>query len=311
MIDHPEQNSTPRSWLARTGIVLLNLLLPGLGLIRLGYYRVGGLFVGCHIILTIVVWLVLSIDMTVTFTRLLVGLGAVLLIGLVVYAAAIILSWRHSATVIHRQRWLWRWYGVLGLEVLVVAALWPFTGYSTLSLRNFYIPTVAMTPTLAVHDRIIADYRHVEPIARGDVVILRHGRDAWIKRVAAVPGDTIAMHDGVVILNGAPVAQRLVTKETVDDRDGQHMAMRLSEQFPGEAHPHEIYDMGPTDQDNAPAVTLSPSQYFLLGDNRDNSMDSRFGVADGGLGAVPRQLIEGRVLFRYWRKGVGLAEGKL
>lgn len=311
MIDHPEHSPTPRSWLARTAIALLNLLMPGLGLIRLGFYRLGALFVGCHIILTVVLWLALSSDTAVTFTRLFVIVGSALLVGLVVHAAAIVLSWQHSATIKPQAGWLWRWYGLLGLEVLVVAVLWPFTGYTKLSLRNFYIPAVAMAPTLVVNDRIFADDRHVDPIARGDVVILRHGRDAWVKRVAAVPGDTIAMRDGLVILNGKPVAQRLLAKETINDRDGQHMAMRFAEQFPGEAHPHEIYDMGPTDQDNAPPVTLATGQYFLLGDNRDNSMDSRFGVADGGLGSVPRKLIEGRVLFRYWRKGVGLAEGRL
>ena len=60
-----------------------------------------------------------------------------------------------------------------------------------------------------------------------------------------------------------------------------------------------------------PELTLGDDEYFLLGDNRDNSLDSRFDPVMGGPGIVKRDRITGRVLFRYWRKGVGLAKGRL
>jgi hypothetical protein len=165
MIDHPEQNSTPRSWLARTGIVLLNLLLPGLGLIRLGYYRFRRPVCELSCSYDRSPDVLLSISMTVYFhsTPCRLGRGAP-------HRASGLYRRHHPWLASQRDshpppaaRWLWRWYGVLGLEVLVVSGALTVHRIQHAIAANFYIPTVAMTPTLAVHDRIIADYRHVEP----------------------------------------------------------------------------------------------------------------------------------------------------
>ena len=150
-----------------------------------------------------------------------------------------------------------------------------------------------------------------DPLTRGEVVIERTGDYDYVRRVAALPGDTIAMRNGLVVLNGNPVAQQPVGEESRSDDPLRRPAKRMREQFPGEASPHLVYDFGPTPQDEMPELTLGDDEYFRLGDNRDNSLDSRFDPVMGGPGIVKRDRITGRVLFRYWRKGVGLAKGRL
>ena len=114
-----------------------------------------------------------------------------------------------------------------------------------------------------------------DPLTRGEVVIERTGDYDYVRRVAALPGDTIAMRNGLVVLNGNPVAQQPVGEESRSDDPLRRPAKRMREQFPGEASPHLVYDFGPTPQDEMPELTLGDDEYFLLGDNRDNSLDSR------------------------------------
>lgn len=142
-------------------------------------------------------------------------------------------------------------------------------------------------------------------------MIERTNGEDYVRRVAALPGDTIAMREGIVILNSEQVAQRTIGE---DNRNGSPMpgpTQRLREQFPGEASPHLIYASGHSPQDNMAELKLGNDEYFLLGDNRDNSLDSRFGSEMRRPGIVTTNRIVGRVLFRYWRKGVGLAKSKL
>lgn len=307
----PDLNSPPRALAARVGICLLNLLQPGLGLIRIGRYAIGAVLLGANVVFAAALTALRAADVTITYDRYVLGVALLIVVVLVLYGAAIMLSWRHSPALTERKGWLWRWYGVLGLWGLVAAVSWPFTSYTHGRLHNFYIASLAMAPTLLQNDRTIAQMDTTSPIARGEVVIVRVGQDDWVKRVVAVPGDTVAMREGVIVLNGAPVVQRLVGKEIANQDGHAQEVIRLREQIPGEARPHDIYDTGATPQDNTPQVKLGADQYFLLGDNRDDSMDSRFDSSVGGLGSVPRASIKGHALFRYWRKGVGLAEGKL
>jgi hypothetical protein len=75
---------------------------------------------------------------------------------------------------------------------------------------------------------------------------------------------------------------------------------RLSEQFPGEASPHEIYDAGDSIGDHFAEVMVAPGHIFLLGDNRDHSADSRFSHDEQGLEQVALADVRGTPLFFYW-----------
>ena len=131
-----------------------------------------------------------------------------------------------------------------------------------------------------------------------------------MKRVAGIPGDTLAMVGGRVILNGKPVEQEVVKvsrRKAAFGPDGDGVIAR--ERFPGEEKPHLILDLGPRPQDDFGPVTLPSGRYFLLGDNRDYSLDSRFPPEADGVGLATRETIVGKIEFRYWRSGEGLGSG--
>ena len=208
------------------------------------------------------------------------------------------LSWRGSKALPTAPRVLWsRWYMLTALgagSLLLIQLLAPASQHF---YKSFYMPSGAMSPTLLTNDRIIASMRGPGVLRRGDIVIFRMPNAIYIKRVAALPGDTIAMTDGIVILNGARVAQRFEREDAFRGWMGSQRARRLSESFPGEPGPHDIYDQGDTPQDNFPAVRISPGHVFVLGDNRDDSADSRIERLQGGVEQLPITDIIGKPLY--------------
>ncbi|WP_448662297.1 signal peptidase I [Sphingomonas sp. CJ20] len=153
---------------------------------------------------------------------------------------------------------------------------------------------------------------------RGDVVIVTPpGKEIdYIKRVIGLPGDRIGVHDGVVYLNGVAVPRRAMgTRDIAVDAntqcDSEHYYGRrvrvqgklfcrlpiYRETLPG-GRSYDTIDMGPSRGDESPEITVPKDHVFLMGDNRDNSADSRFSVAENGLGGpVPWENIGGRAEF--------------
>jgi signal peptidase I len=78
---------------------------------------------------------------------------------------------------------------------------------------------------------------------------------------------------------------------------------RLSEQFPGDAAPHEIYDSGASSGDEFDEQRVLPGHIFLLGDNRDHAADSRFSAEEQGLEQVPLTSVRGTPVFFTWTAG--------
>lgn len=305
-MDESEQpRDLVRGYGARMGVCLLNLLGPGLGLIRLGRYRAGFILLALWLALFCVILIYYAAGPQLTYGSYLAVVGFVLLATLALYATAIVLSWRWSGRHDARTGRLWRWYGVLGIFAVQMVMLELPVRYARTYYRSFYAASAAMAPTLAPDDRVVAAMRGFEPLERGDIVIvLRNGME-YVTRIAGLPGDTIAMEEGVAVLNGRPAPQRAA------ERAEPGRAAILLERFPGESAPHEILDDGQTISDTWPEVTLGEGEYFMLGDNRDHAADSRYPTETFGLGLVPREAIRGRVLFGYWRTGEGLGEKPL
>ena len=148
---------------------------------------------------------------------------------------------------------------------------------------------------------------------RGDVVVFRHpvtGRD-FIKRVIGLPGDRIQVKDGLLHINDAPVevepaglfietyepqgsqGQRPLCSNGVVGPGAACEKERFIETLPnGESH--SILNVGDRPQDNTPIYTVPEGQFFFMGDNRDNSTDSRVAQSARGVGFVPRKDIVGR-----------------
>ncbi|GGD53124.1 signal peptidase I [Erythrobacter arachoides] len=192
------------------------------------------------------------------------------------------------------------------------AAKWPY-GYSSASLP-FGIS--------AGEGRILGSQPE-----RGDIVIFKHpvDRSDYIKRVIGLPGDTVQMVDGVLHLNGAPVGRervedfvepiaadgncgpgrgRFVARQT----DGSYACLfpQFRETLPG-GRSYNTLDFGDFPQDDTAPVIVPPDMLFMMGDNRDNSLDSRFPAqAGGGIGLVPQENIVGEAYFMYWSYGDGI-----
>lgn len=190
------------------------------------------------------------------------------------------------------------WRAIVGIAaliaVLVVSLMVAFgSGY----VRNFHVPAEGMAPTLEKGDRFVALMDGGGNLQRGDIVLLTVGEAMYVKRVAALAGDSIGLEEGVVVVNGRPVAQRFVAAEQRRGYAGPEPARRMTEQLPGEAVPHHILDMGFSPVDDFPETKIPPGFVFVLGDNRDRSADSRVPRAQAGVELLPVASVKGRPLF--------------
>lgn len=202
----------------------------------------------------------------------------------------------------------------LALILLVITI-----GKSALA-EPYYVPSGSMEPTLKIGDELLAtkypygystaslplfiDIPSTKRIfgalpRRGDVVVFRAPADSsqiWVKRVIGLPGDRIAVRHGRVWINGKPVA---LARDGLGEEESENGARRLVPQFietlPG-GHRHLIFQEstdGP--MDDMAEITVPPGHLFVMGDNRDNSDDSRVPVRLGGVGLLPVGDLVGRV----------------
>jgi signal peptidase I len=288
-----------RPVLARIGIAALNLIWPGLGLLRLGRGKAAA-----AAIFTAAAGFALLIACFAVVPQLgPIGYFGALGLLVILYAGALLASiwrsWKGSRWRQENRPWWSRWYAVLALALCfwgLPQLLRPWEGY----YKPFYLPSEAMAPTLIVNDRLIASMEGAKSLRRGDIILFRVGAVTYIKRLAALPGDRIEMRGGIVVLNGAPVPQTFIREESVASRIPGRRARRLREQLPGEARPHEIYDAGWTPFDDMPEQRIPAGHVFVLGDHRDMSADSRVPRAEQGVELLPVRDIQGRALFHSW-----------
>ncbi|WP_336958923.1 signal peptidase I [Sphingobium aquiterrae] len=154
---------------------------------------------------------------------------------------------------------------------------------------------------------------------RGDIVIASpaNKREDYIKRVIGLPGDVIEVRAGQIVLNGVPVPQRTMAPlripvdanapcppeqfpgALIRDRDGKSWCeLPVKRETLPNGKSYTIIDIGPSELDWYGPIRVQPNHVFLMGDNRDNSADSRASLAANGLGgAVPWEAIGGRAEF--------------
>ena len=178
---------------------------------------------------------------------------------------------------------LWRDYGEALFVALILALV-----IRTFVVQAFKIPSESMVKTLLVGDHLLASkfsygikipfthtyiYKGEDPV-KGDIIIFEYPNDPsvdYIKRIVGTPGDTIEVRNKQLFRNGEPVKESFI---------------RFTE-------PDRIQPV----RDNFGPVTVPADKYFVMGDNRDNSMDSRF------WGFVDRSAIRAKAWRIYWSWG--------
>jgi signal peptidase I len=158
-------------------------------------------------------------------------------------------------------------------------------------VEAFQIPSGSMMPTLRVDDQMFVKKGRAG-IGRGDVVVFRAPPDPdheYIKRVMAIGGDTIAIRQGIVSVNGLPLEQiELESDCEVPESPGCVLAREANA-----GHAYAVMFTGHTAAD-LPSTVVPPDHVFVVGDNRDNSHDSR------AWGSLPVDHIKGVVTLTYW-----------
>jgi signal peptidase I len=291
-----------KRWLA----VVFSLLLPGLGHIYVGRparaILIFALVELCFAPMMALVVLVAGATFTI-----LVGLGCIQLavVGVIAWDAV-----RLSEG--ERRNFRSRRALIAALFSFVVVA--SVVGGVAVAARNDLIvkayrsPSGAMAPTLLVGDHFFADAMSLNrhPIARGDVVVFnvaKDGRsifpadqrpdlptDQFVKRVVGLPGDTVEVRSGNLYLNGAAVPVKAAGRDFKDDA-GRALGI-ADEDLDGRVHTI-LDDVRSPGHDIAP-TKIPEGRYFMMGDNRDYSNDSRY------WGTIRREEILGRAAEIYW-----------
>lgn len=204
----------------------------------------------------------------------------------------------------------------------IAGAFVVYTAFTTVAFANYSIPSESMVPHIEVGDRVAVSkfaygysryslpfnaasvlpasahrlFQHMP--RRGDVVVFIHPvtGDTMIKRAIGLPGDVVEMTNGDLIINGVAVntSPRTLVTRTAFER-GQEVAQRYEEQLPdGVRHvTHNLMDGAPLD--NFGPYIVPEGYLFFMGDNRDNSLDSRW----NGMGPVPIENVIGRAEIVY------------
>lgn len=193
---------------------------------------------------------------------------------------------------------------------LTLAAVWLFA--ITYVFQNFFIPSSSMASTLLVGDHVLVEREILAPatkgasffpyreVKRGDVIVFYKPLEengshmTLVKRVIAIPGDRIHLRNGVVFLNGVAQSEPQAAKPDPGRPYDAYVNDFPSVAADGEPDVSAVWSLSLPSAMEGEDVVVPPGKYFAMGDNRTNSIDSRF------WGFVPQENIIGRPLLVYW-----------
>ena len=208
---------------------------------------------------------------------------------------------------------VWVWWAI-PLAPLAILML-PRLALMLIGGGYYSIPSSSMLPTLPVGSAFLAmPVRTGTLPQRGDVVVFSHPRNPevdYVKRIVGLPGDRIAVRNGVVWLNGVELRQRTRPEYTAEldingfggqdscelseDRRSKTCTFAQREEVLPSGRRYAVLDMGHSRADEFTEVTVPDSHVFGLGDHRDNAVDSRF----PSVGMIPVKNLKHRA-WRFW-----------
>jgi len=246
-----------KPWLA----ALLSLPLAGLGHLYAGAPRKAAAFFGGELVTGLVFVLLLIYWASAPWNLV---LGWAVFLGWRFFAAVDAYRYTVRATAcVGRSAWI-RWPAYV--VIYLAGAYGPALARRATVVEAFRIPAGSMSETLIPGDQFLATKWNVGSPERGELVVfVTPGGANFVERVIGLPGDRVAVREGVAHVNGNPLAEPYVTHDGGD---------------PGEYGP----------------IDVPPGSYFVLGDNRNNSKDSRVNE----IGFVPSDRIVGRPRAIYW-----------
>src|SRR5712675_2981422 len=204
-----------------------------------------------------------------------------------------------AAQAAQRDSWLTSLQSLISTVVIAVFAI-------TFIVQAFQIPSESMETTLLIGDYLLVDKVHFsnggnwgkilpyDQLKRGDIVVFRYPMSPelhFVKRVIGLPGDRVRLVDRQVFVNGERVHQENYARFTMFDRNGFRDDFPLIDRIDG-IDPGWLNTMPKLVHSGE--LVVPQSQYFVMGDNRDHSSDSRY------WGFVPRENVVGRPLVIYF-----------
>jgi signal peptidase I len=281
---------------------LLSLLCPGLGQLYNTQLRraltFGALVATANAVtLVLLARMAVSVHIMIAIIPVVTFLVAAVLYGIV---DAIIGARRLKQVELRRFNRAWVYIAV-AVAWIVLNEL----STNAVATASYNIPSGSNIPTLLVGDYLMAEkgyYSRNEP-RRGEIAIFKlpsAPKIDYVKRIVGLPGDTIQMIGGRLYINGAPAARERVEDETVARGATTLRIPHYIETLPG-GHRYRIREERGDDGalDNTPPYLVPADHYFVLGDNRDNSQDSR---VLSEVGFIPRGNFRDRPTYIYWSR---------
>jgi len=281
--------------------VLLSFFVPFLGLVYCGKGKRAILLV----VPFLIIYLLTSWIFVGRFTGLIIGFCAVFFLFIV----NLIESYKGAKnTAPESPQWYQKWY-----IYLACGAFWivlPDLVKLNRPYEFYKIPAGSSMPTLMPGDQIVADlnaYKHRSP-NRGDLIVFKYPDDKnqiYIKRIVGLPGDTIEVRDKRVIVNGSlipiksPPKQMQWVESELKNTGNWRTGMKLYKERLGTNDHWIIQDtLSAPFTNNFPQTSVPDRHYFVMGDNRDHSNDSRF------LGTLPSESIVGKAIYVWLHIGL-------
>lgn len=288
--NHTAEKTMPRDSISA---LLLSIAFPGVGQVYNGQAIKGLVFFVLRI-LCIIILSVTGVLASINGLIMLVCLQLVLHIYIVIDSV-----WHAKKRNAYKLKPYNNWFVYLILAISMTVIFLVFCSPKFTGLHLYNIPTNANSPALQIGDYVIADfnaYKNSDP-DYGDIVVFENALgENVIFRLAGKPNDQISIVDNIVHVNGYNATAAFIQDDTVDGRSVTKYEVSLSNN-----RKHFIYKMKQnydTEKSNMHDMEVPGDSYFLLGDNRDQALDSRYE------GFVHKSAIKGKIVFKFRSTGI-------